>query len=357
LAHAEETARAKEMTAIRSSVAVSRMDHVGYLRLHGEKAYEALDRIVAGEMHLRDGQMIQTLILNESGRVFADVYVGSDDEEFFLLFEGPTPADMSAFVRGHLPAGASVEVTDLSENHVLLMLNGPFAWELLALVAGPDVVGLPYLNFFHFERGLCFRAGKTGEYGYGLLVSREGVDEIWDLLLKRGVALDAAVAGLETLDQCALENFFFNIRREGLEPVTPVELQLQWRVSYRKSYVGAEALASRRRQPASVRLTTLVAADSLEIGSAVSTTEGDVVGGIVNAGFSRTREEWAALALLDTRWAYPGIDAFQVRGKRGPVPARSVRPPLLNNRSLHVSPQIHSYATRNEFQFPPLTRR
>ena len=38
------------------------------------------------------------------------------------------------------------------------------------------------------------------------------------------------------------------------------------------------------------------------------------------------------------------------------VAARSVSPPTLNNRSLFVSPQLHSYATRSGIELPPLAR-
>lgn len=346
--------RTEAVRALRRSVAMSRMDHVHCLRLEGEEVFEGLDRVVAADLYLRDGQMIQSLLLDESGQVFADIYLGSDNEGFFLLAEGPSDADLETYLRRHCHPH-DVAVRNLNPTHALVTLNGPYAWELLALLAGPDVVGLPYLTFFHFDRGLCFRAGKTGEYGYGVLLDRADLDAWWAQALELGADLDVAAAGLEALDLCALENWHFNIRREGREPITPVELQLQWRMSPQKEYLGSEALARRRGEGLRSRLTCLVSPEAIAAGNEVL-LEGKAVGRVVNAGYSETREDWVAQALLDIEIAYPGIDAFRVASAGGAVPARSASPPLLNNLSLFLSPQIHSYAARHEFTFPPLAR-
>jgi glycine cleavage system T protein (aminomethyltransferase) len=346
----------EEVYAIRHSVAVCRMDHMRSVRVRGANVYEALDGIVPADLYVRDGQILQSLLLDESGRTFADIYLGCDDEEFLILAEGPTGGELSAHLERHLAPGGGIAIEDQSTSHGILALDGPYAWELLALLAGPDVVGLPYLTLFHLDRWICLRAGKTGEYGYVLIVPREDLEGLYARLLELGAVLDASAANLEALDQCALENWYFNIRREGMEPVTPIELQLQWRVSYRKSYVGSEALMRRRREGPRQRLTCLVSGEPLLLGSQVS-LNGRTVGRVVNPGFSSIRGDWVALGLLEIAWAHPGIDLFQVEIDGSAVAARSVTPPLLNNRSLHVSPQIHSYAARHEFNFPSLRRR
>jgi glycine cleavage system aminomethyltransferase T len=156
---------------------------------------------------------------------------------------------------------------------------------------------------------------------------------------------------LEALDQCALENWFFNIRREGREDVTPIELQLQWRVSYRKEFTGSTSLAARRAKGPAVRLTCVIAKGEVSAGDEVM-IGGERVGAIVNAGYSDVRGDWVALALLDRSVAYPGIEC-----RVGQAAARTVSPPVLQNRSLVVSPQLHSYATRAEYPAPPLVRR
>lgn len=344
-----------DVGAIRGSVAWSRLDHVAYIRVRGESAYEALDALFPSALKMRDGQMLHTMLLAADARPLADVYLCWDDEEFFLLAEGRESAELPGYLRQQF-AGRDVEVEDLTPTHAILSIDGPYAWELLGQVVDPEAIGLPYLTFYHQGSSICYRAGKTGEYGYGIIATRAAIDGLERRVIEMGRAFDARRVGLDALDQCALENWFFNIRREGREPVTPLELQLQWRVSSDKQFVGSDALARRRREGARQRITSLLASSELSVGDSVS-LDGAPVGRVVNAGYSDSRGEWMALALIDLRWAHPGIDCFEVAGAARPARARSVSPPVLNNRSLSVSPQLHSYLTRHEHVLPDLVRR
>ena len=168
-------------------------------------------------------------------------------------------------------------------------------------------------------------------------------------------AFDACEASVDALDQCAMENFFFNIRREGRQRATPLEFQLQWRVSKRSGYLGSAALAAHREAGPSERIVTLVADGPLTTGATVS-HEGAAIGTVVNAGRSPALDRWVGLALLATPYAHPGIDEFVASHADETVPLRTVSPPVLNNRSIFVSPQMHSYRTRAEFDFPPLAK-
>jgi glycine cleavage system aminomethyltransferase T len=340
--------------AMRHSVAVSRLDDVRYLRLSGDGAWDALDHLFAGDLYVRDGQLRHGLLLDDDAHPFADCYAGRDDEEYFLLAEGPSAGALTAHVARHLPPGAQVACEDLTGTVGVLGLDGPYAWELLASIAGAECIGLPYLTFFHFDEWIICRAGNTGEFGYDLIVPRPQLDELERTLLASGAALDAAPGGRDALEQCALENGFFNIRREGRGDVTPLELQLQWRVSPSKTFVGVDALRRRRQEGLRRRLTTLVGPGPFAVGDELL-LEGSPAGAIVNAGASEARGDWVALALVDIAWAHPGI-AFAAAHAGVAVPARSVSPPVLDNRSLHVSPQLHSYATRRDYVFPPLSR-
>ncbi len=342
------------MTAVRTSVALSRLDDVRVVRFTGAGAWDALDHLWAGDLYVRDGQLLHGLLLDDDAHPFADGYLGRDDEDYFLLAEGPSADALVAHLDAHRPASAEVTIEDRTPETCLLGLDGPYAWELLGLVAGADCIGLPYLTFYHHDRWTIARAGKAGEYGYLLLAPRAETDAVEGLILEAGAALDIARADRDDLDRCALENGFFNIRREGREPLTPLELQLQWRVSPRKTFVGRDALVRRRAEGVRARTTTLVGSGPFAPGDAVR-LNGDQVGRVVNAAASTARGDWVALALLDVAWAHPGI-AFAVRHGGADTAARSVSPPVLDNRSLHVSPQLHSYATRGQYTFPPLPR-
>jgi aminomethyltransferase len=343
----------QQLHSVRCSVALSRMDHVVCLALRGGDVFDALDLLCPADLFVRDGQMLHTLLLREDASPLADLYVCRADEDAILLAEGPTAVELIAHLAPHLPAGLRLE--NLGATHALLGLNGPYAWELMAELIGPEVVGLPYLNFFHDRGWTCFRAGKTGEYGYDLLLPHERVEPMVARLTELGAALDLGRAGLAALDQCALENWFFNIRREGTAPgITPVELQLQWRVSSTKGgFVGLEELLRARRERAQrPRVTAVIAAQPIAAGDGVRFEEAEI-GKLLNAGFSSFRGDWVGLALLERPLAHSGIDRFvAVDGSGGATPLRTVSPPVICNRSLFINPQSDSYCSRNGRPLP-----
>jgi glycine cleavage system aminomethyltransferase T len=338
--------------ALRTSAAFSMQGHVTAVRVSGSRAFAAIDRICPRKLFLRDGQMIHTLLLQADARPLADLYICADDQDFILLAEGITAPALTELLTA---PGADVQVNDLAETHGLVSLDGPYAWEVFAELAGPEVIGQPYMTFFHSDELTAFRAGKTGEFGYTLMVPADRVDPLRATLIDRGAPFDIAEADLAALDQCALENWYFNIRREGLADASPIELQLQWRVSAGKEFTGAAALAERRAR-ATQRLLLCAGPTELAIGDRVvhGATE---IGTVINAGFSSVRGDWVASALVDRPYSHPRIRAYEIVHGSARVPIETLAAPALDNRSLYVNPQQHSYQTRNEVQFPPVVPR
>lgn len=336
--------------AMRTAAAFTMIEHVTALRVSGAGAFKAIDRLCPRELFLRDGQLLHTLLLREDGRPVADLYVGADDEDLLLLAEGIAADVLAELVRG--AATAPVEVTDLMRTNGIVSLDGPYAWEVFAELAGPEVIGQPYMTFFRSDELTAFRMGKTGEFGYYLMVPQERLAALRATLVDRGAAFDIVEGDLAALDQCALENWYFNVRREGQVDATPVELQLQWRLSSKKTYTGSAVVAERRGRPAH-RLLMCVAPAEIAIGDLVVHRD-TAIGTVVNAGYSSARGDWVATALVERAYSHPGIRAYSILHGAAPVAIETLAAPALNNRSLFVNPQLHSYHTRHEVQYPPV---
>ena len=339
----------EELVAIRTTTALCEASHVVTLRVGGASAFATLARICPATLSLQDTQLRPTVLLREDGTVFADAYVARDDERYFLICEGPSSAELEAWVRKHaVGAELELELERLDGTHQMLSVHGPWAWEFLAAVLGPDVIGMPYLSFIRADGGVtCFRAGKTGEYGYELLVPNAELDSLRSELMKHGATFELKTVSLEALDRCALENWFFNIRHEGKAGLGPVELGLQWRLAPGKKYVGSEAVKASKRV---ARLTCIVAEGAVKPGDAVMFGAQEL-GKIVTAAESSTLGKWIGAALIETQFAVPGITGLTIGGHG----ARTASPPLINNRSLYVSPQRHSWADRKSTEFPGIS--
>ena len=191
---------------------------------------------------------------------------------------------------------------------------------------------------------LLFRAGRSGEYGYQLVVPIDQRDALLDKLLTAGAGFEMVCASETARAQCVLENFFFDVNREGKYGLTPLELQLQWRLSPQKTgYPGAEAVRTRREAGWTHRLTCFAMSESSCPDQEI-TCDGETVGRILAAGYSPLRGEYVGKALLVCPYWHAGLDAFVV----GRCPLRTISAPAINNLSLRVTPYRHSFHTREE---------
>lgn len=336
-----------ELNALRLACALTEVKHMVSLRLSGDDVFSTLDRLVTSALTLQDAQLKTTLLLREDGTVFADALVGRDDEAYWLITEGPTVDELVGWVTKH-QTGQGVTIERVDESHRHLAVHGPWAWQLLATCLGPDVMGMPYLSMLRSSSGVvCFRAGKTGEYGYELLVPNAAADELTRAIEKEGQALELRRVGLEALDLCSFENWFFSMRREGTLGLTPLELGLQWRCAPQKAFVGSEALAARKQQ-FTHRLTCLVV-DGEVAEKADIALDGERIGHVDSVAYDPLLDRHVASARLPLALAVPGIPVTV-----GSVRGRTVSPPILINRSLSVSAQRHTWADRELAGFPPL---
>ncbi|MDB4959236.1 MAG: putative aminomethyltransferase, partial [Myxococcales bacterium] len=216
---------AADLAAVRTSVTLSASDHMACVRVRGAGAHDLLDRVSPRQLFVRSGQMLHTLFLDESAKPIADVYLCCDDDDYLIVAEGLSGAGLVGYLADHAK-GLDVACIDQSASHGVLSLDGPYAWELLADITSPDVIGLPYSSFFHEARFTCLRGGKTGEYGYDLLAERDRIPQLRERMLAAGQRLELREVGRAALELAGLEAGFFNVRRHVREGLTPVELQL-----------------------------------------------------------------------------------------------------------------------------------
>lgn len=343
-----------EVRAIRASVALSVLPHVSAVRVGGEGAYDVLDRACPAEIVVRDARMRQTLLLRDDGSPLADIYLCTDDDTFFVFGEGTAPGELAEYLRAHVAPGEDASIEDLRATHDVLSLNGPFAPELLAALEGPEILGFPYLTLAHLSGDRTyFRGGKTGEFGFDMLVPSASAGELWQALTEAGAAYDLRHAGVDALFHASLENWFFCIFREGRAPgITPLELGLQWRLSPTKSFPGSAALAERRARGVARRATAILADDP-----SITLTEGDTIffddrpiGAVIRAERSVTLDRSIGIGLIELAYAHSGVDRYRAGPARQPI--RTVSAPFINNLSLYVNPTKHTYERRSEIAFP-----
>ncbi len=341
----------EEVRAVRTSAGLSRADHVAVVQISGPGAFDLLQTASAQSPLMRQGCVRHTLWLRDDAGIFADVLVAWLGDAFLVLAEGPGERELIQWLEAlnGCTGNKDVAIRSLGSELAVVGVDGPYSWEVVAGLLGPAVLGMPYLTLLARGEQTCLRGGKTGEYGYLILTPRDGVDAVEDRLLELGRLLGMIRVTRDALEVCALESWHFTMRSsrdtELASPLTPIELQLQWRVGYRRSFVGIEALRARRSVGAQVRATCFVADHSVTPGDKLRL--GDLeVGEVLASCTSPTLGRTVGSALLSSRFAHPHLDLVATR-PGGTVAVRTCSAFLVDNLSLHVRPGPgNGYAAR-----------
>jgi aminomethyltransferase len=258
-------------------------------------------------------------------------------------------AVLSAEASSHM-----VELTDLTESVALIGIDGPFSWELLKDIVGVRMLGLRYLEFLEKQpigggEAYVIRAGKTGEFGYQIMIAAEHAAAAWAQLLEAGKKYDAIPAGYEALDLCRLENRFINMHCEGKAAKNPLELNCRVMVDQEKDgYIGHESITDAISSGLENRVIGIAIEGGVESTPAIGDEivhSGQKYGKIVNVGYSPSLGKPIALALLAADVAFVGLE-FEVQLASGSTAAKTVSAPFVFNRSMTVRPQEDSYHNR-----------
>lgn len=325
----------KEYSHVRDAVGVSDFSHMQKFRVPEEKGLDFLDNLLAGNVaKVRFGRVLHTFLADADGLLVADCFMANNDEELVLLCESIVDdAALKTLLDGHGAQKAGLE--DLSENHVVLSIDGYKAWAVVKDLFGTDIVGLPYLSIERFsfegESIRLLRAGKTSEFGYLIMAPEKCAGKLFAKCRELAEKYGGGLCGLSIHNDLRLEGRFFNVFAEGLRVRDPLPLGLQWMIDFDKEkFLGREAILKRRSEG----FTRKIIGISLEPGARELNQGAPVFNGteqvseVVASCFSYVLNRPVGLALFPRAIAYSGL-SFNLGAPNGPVVKTISMPPIM----------------------------
>jgi len=281
----------------------------------------------------RFGRILHTFLADEDGMLAADCYVANNDDEFLLICESIVDdASIRELFMGH--GGREAGMEDLTATHAMLSLDGYKAWAVAKEVFGADILGLPYLSVetcsFGGEKVRLFRTGKTSEFGYLILVSREKADELAGALAASVEKQGGGLCGVAIHNDLRLEGRFFNIFSEGAIVRDPLSLGIQWMIDFDKpAFRGSEAILRRREAGIAQKIVGVRVAPGQALAADMPLFDDGVeIGRVVMACTSHILGCRMGLAILSAATAYAGL-RFHLGTATGPEIQTISMPPIM----------------------------
>jgi aminomethyltransferase len=245
------TSIVEEHQAVRNSVGIFDISHMGQLVVGGSGAREWLNEMLTNNIDKLDvGTGQYTFLLNERAGIIDDLIVYRIGEQSFLLVVNAarTEEDFAWLKKWHRQdVDATVRLTNRSADFGGVAIQGPRFPELFHTVFGKDKQPPPRNAIADLPsdgtKVSVARTGYTGEDGIEVFFRASDAVKFWNAALEKGKPFGIKPCGLGARDTLRLE-MCYPLNGSDLSPErNPIEAGLGFFVDLAKSnFIGREAL-------------------------------------------------------------------------------------------------------------------
>jgi glycine cleavage system aminomethyltransferase T len=279
--------------------------------VNGPGALALLQRLSTGNITKKPGAVTYCLLLADDGGIRSDVTVARLGEETFQLGVNSNVDFDYLRVEARKQSAADpsqwAHVADITGSTCCIGLWGPLAREVIGKVSTADLSndGLKYFRTKEISVGgipvTAMRLSYVGELGWELYTTAEYGLKLWDLLFEAGQEHGIVAAGRGAFNSMRLEKGYRLWGTDMTSEHHPYQSGLGFSVAKDKvGFVGAEALAARKEEPATRELRCLTVDDgtSIVLGKEPVYVDGLAAGYVTSAAYGYSVRKPIAYAWL-----------------------------------------------------------
>jgi aminomethyltransferase len=313
----------EEHNAVRNSVGMFDVSHMGEFVIRGEKAFDLIQYVTSNDVAaLSDGRVQYSCMTNDKGGIVDDllVYRWSETEYYLVVNASNIEKDWN-WISQHNTFGAEME--NISDNLSLLAVQGPNATKLLQKLTDVNLSDIPY---YHFTSGkmaglddiIISNTGYTGSGGFELYVWNKDAKAIWDAVMEAGKEFNIQPAGLGCRDTLRLEKGFCLYGNDINDETSPIEAGLGWITKFNKDFVNKAHHLAIKENGATKKL---VGFELIDRGIPrqhykITDAEGNEIGEVTSGTQSPSLGKAIGMGYVKTAFAKAGSEIYiEIRGK------------------------------------------
>ena len=324
-----------EHKAVRNSVGVFDVSHMGEVFVSGDKALSFVQKITVNDASkLTNGRVQYSAMCYNDGGIVDDLLVYRiSDKEFMLVINASNIEKDFKWMKENNEF--DIELQNLSDEYSLLAIQGPNSKKTLQKICECDLD----LEYYHFFKAkvvgydmIVSRTGYTGELGYEIYFKGDAkiAGEVWDKLFDAGKEFDIQPVGLAARDSLRLEMGFCLYGNDIDDTTSPLEAGLGWITKLKKeNFNGREVLLKVKADGLNRKLVPLTTDEKVFPRHGYELTVGGKnIGHVTSGTVSPVLDKPIALGYVEEQYAGEGsIVNFLIRGKE--VPATVVNLPFV----------------------------
>lgn len=329
------TSLIEEHKAVRSSVGVFDVSHMGEFLISGAGALNLLQRISSNDMAtLEINQCRYSCMPNATGGIIDDLIIYRLDTELYLLVVNASNKEKDwNWISNANSFGAKME--DVSDDYVLLAVQGPLSSHLLQPLTE---VHLSDIDYYHFRQGriagvddvIISATGYTGSGGFELYIPAKDGEQVWSAIFESDSDIEVKPAGLGARDTLRLEMGYCLYGNDIDETTSPIEAGLSWITKFNHDFINHRSLSQQKEEGTTRKLVGFVLNEKgiPRQGYDILSKDLEVIGTVTSGTMSPMLEQGIGLGYVDVPHHKKGTDIFiQIRKKQ--VKATVKRPPFV----------------------------
>ncbi|MEJ5305687.1 MAG: glycine cleavage system aminomethyltransferase GcvT [Ignavibacteria bacterium] len=238
-----------EHMAVRNSVGIFDVSHMGEIFIKGNDALNFVQKITTNDASkLKPGKAQYSAMCYENGGIVDDLLVYKLEDGFMLVVNASNKDKDFEWMKKNVN-NLQVELLDKSDDITLIAVQGPKSAETLKPLIDFDILELKYYTFKEGKildtKAIISRTGYTGELGYEIYFEgdEETAVKIWNAILESGKQFDIKCCGLGARDSLRLEMGYCLYGNDIDETTNPLEAGLGWITKLDKEFfIGKDAL-------------------------------------------------------------------------------------------------------------------
>lgn len=242
----------EEHMAVRNSVGIFDVSHMGEFVVKGDGAKELLQYVTSNDVDkLYNGKVQYSCFPNGKGGIVDDILVYQIFENEYLLVVNASNIDKDwAWINTHNTFGAQLE--NISNKTCLFAVQGPNAKSVLQKLTDFDLNTLPYYtfnyktNFAGVDNVIISNTGYTGAGGFEVYVPAENVEKVWNAIMQAGKEEGIKPIGLGARDTLRLEMGYCLYGNDIDDNTSPIEAGLGWVTKFEKNFIDRPLLETQK---------------------------------------------------------------------------------------------------------------
>lgn len=324
-----------EHKAVRNSVGVFDVSHMGEIFILGKKALDFVQEITVNDASkLTPGRVQYSAMCYKDGGIVDDFLVYKlNDERFMLVVNASNiEKDYNWMIENN---SFGVDIINESDEYSLLAIQGPNSKDVLQKICDKNL-DIKYYHFFNTNVAgvdmIVSRTGYTGELGYEIYFKGDEfvAENVWNNIFEAGEEFEIKPVGLGARDTLRLEMGFCLYGNDIDKTTNPLEAGLGWITKLKKNhFIAKEILLKIKEVGLKRKLVPLETEERVFPRRGYDLTAGGrKIGNVTSGTVSPILEKSIALGYVEKDFAYEGTTVnFMIRGKE--VPAKVVKLPFV----------------------------